>query len=93
LGSNNKASLLCHVFGKVQGVYYRATIRDYALSLQIDGWAKNLKNGSVEIVVAGEHQSVDKILALLWEGSKDSKVLSISINKWNDKVKEGFFIE
>lgn len=36
--------------GRVQGVFYRATIKDIADGMHITGYAKNLRNGAVEIV-------------------------------------------
>ncbi|MEM0438225.1 MAG: acylphosphatase [Candidatus Micrarchaeia archaeon] len=36
--------------GRVQGVFYRATVKDIADGMHITGYAKNLRNGSVEIV-------------------------------------------
>ncbi|MCX8205639.1 MAG: acylphosphatase [Candidatus Micrarchaeota archaeon] len=36
--------------GRVQGVFYRATVKDIADGMHITGLARNLRNGSVEVV-------------------------------------------
>ncbi|WP_252900571.1 acylphosphatase [Vulcanisaeta sp. JCM 14467] len=41
------------VFGNVQGVGFRPTLRRQALSLGLTGYARNLSDGSVEVVVEG----------------------------------------
>ena len=41
------------VFGNVQGVGFRPTLRRQALSLGLTGYARNLPDGSVEVVVEG----------------------------------------
>ena len=89
----NQTGLLCNIFGKVQGVHYRATIKDFAFNLKVFGWAKNLQNGSVEVVAVGEYMAVEKIIILLWSGSKYSEVSSITLSRWRNKVDEDFLIK
>ncbi len=42
------------VKGKVQGVFYREFTRREAETLEVTGFVRNLKDGSVEIVAEGE---------------------------------------
>ncbi|GAB6944023.1 SelD-related putative sulfur metabolism protein [Vulcanisaeta sp. JCM 14467] len=46
------------VFGNVQGVGFRPTLRRQALSLGLTGYARNLSDGSVEVVVEGCREDV-----------------------------------
>lgn len=62
------------VTGRVQGVFYRATTRDKASNLGLYGYAKNLADGSVEVLAIGEEQTVDVLMQWLWTGSRASKV-------------------
>ena len=45
------------VFGKVQGVFYRATTKTVAEDLGLTGWVKNEADGSVSIIAQGERVS------------------------------------
>ena len=46
------------VFGNVQGVGFRPTLRRQALSLGLTGYARNLPDNSVEVVVEGCREDV-----------------------------------
>jgi len=47
--------------GQVQGVGFRYTVQRYALSLDLEGWVKNLPDGSVEMVVQGPKERIEKL--------------------------------
>ncbi len=49
------------VSGKVQGVWYRASTAKIARDLGLKGFAKNLPDGSVEIVAVGEKTKLEKL--------------------------------
>jgi acylphosphatase len=51
------------VMGKVQGVFYRASARGEAERLGLSGWARNMSDGSVALLLQGEDQAVDEMLA------------------------------
>lgn len=63
------------VCGEVQGVGFRASVRRHALKLGLKGYAKNLPNGCVEIVIAAD--SRDSVEALL-ESVKKLRTAKIS---------------
>lgn len=46
------------VKGKVQGVFYREFTRREAETLGVSGFARNLKDGSVEIIAEGEERQL-----------------------------------
>jgi acylphosphatase len=54
-----------HVFiaGRVQGVNFRASARNYAREVGVSGWVRNLEDGRVEAVFEGERSAVQKIPA------------------------------
>lgn len=45
--------------GRVQGVYFRAHCADKAEELGLDGYVRNLPDGSVEAVFEGEKSSIE----------------------------------
>ena len=53
-----------HVFagGYVQGVGFRATVRDFARTLSVTGWVKNLTDGRVEMEFEGDHAVLQQLL-------------------------------
>ena len=54
------------VMGRVQGVWFRANTMQEAKLLGVRGYARNLPDGSVEIVAEGEASAVDGLIA--WAG-------------------------
>lgn len=53
--------------GRVQGVGFRYTARSIAAGFPIAGFVRNLDNGDVELVVEGESDAVDRLLAAIDE--------------------------
>ncbi len=69
--------MICRRFlvsGRVQGVFFRATTAQEARRLDIRGWAKNLRDGRVEVLAVGEAARVDELGDWLWRGSPMSQV-------------------
>ncbi|BDX06357.1 acylphosphatase [Planctobacterium marinum] len=67
------------VKGRVQGVFYRASTREKALSLELCGYAKNLSDGSVEVLAQGEGDKVEELMQWLWTGSPASDVSAVTL--------------
>ncbi len=65
------------VFGFVQGVGFRYFVRKNALKLELSGYAKNLADGSVEVVAEGEEKNILKLVDLLKRGNVYSTVESV----------------
>ena len=81
----------CLVGGRVQGVFYRATAARRARELGIDGYARNLPDGRVEVLACGDEPSVSIFLEWLWTGSSASKVTSVEVTEPDvAKVRPGF---
>jgi acylphosphatase len=66
------------VSGRVQGVFYRATCARKAESLELRGFARNLQDGRVEVLVCGDDARVEEFIAWLWEGSPASRVTDVA---------------
>ncbi|MBS0365604.1 MAG: acylphosphatase [Proteobacteria bacterium] len=71
----------CLVSGRVQGVYYRACAASRARELGVNGYARNLPDGRVEVLACGEDAAVEAFVQWLWTGSPDSRVTAISISE------------
>jgi len=70
-----------HVFfhGRVQGVGFRAFVEDAAERLNLDGWVRNKRDGSVEAVFAGPEQSVTAALEACRAGPRHGHVDRIDV--------------
>ncbi|HFQ88579.1 MAG TPA: acylphosphatase [Desulfobulbus sp.] len=62
------------VHGRVQGVMFRAYTQWQAETLGLDGWVRNLPDGTVETVFEGEEQQVEAMCDWLRTGSPRSRV-------------------
>ena len=62
------------VTGRVQGVFFRASTRDEALRLRLNGYAKNLADGSVEVLACGEDHALDALERWLRRGPTSARV-------------------
>lgn len=67
------------VSGRVQGVWFRASARDRALALGVDGDARNLADGRVEIHAEGVPEAIDSFLAWCDVGPEGARVDSVAI--------------
>jgi acylphosphatase len=82
----------CVVVGRVQGVYYRAATADEAARLRLDGWVKNLADGRVEVVAAGDAGAIAALTRWLWQGPPAARVDAIHVEEWTDSVPQGFAV-
>jgi acylphosphatase len=62
------------VTGKVQGVYFRHSTRLEANRLRVRGLARNLPDGSVEVLAQGNHDAVDALREWLHRGPAHARV-------------------
>ena len=76
----------------MQGVWYRATTSREATRLGLDGWARNLSDGRVEVVAAGPHAAVAELCGWLWTGPPGAKVKSVTVEEWDEPVPSGFSV-
>ncbi len=67
------------VWGQVQGVFFRSSTHETAASWSIDGWIRNLPDGSVEAVFEGGLDAVQALVAFCHSGSRWAKVDRIEV--------------
>lgn len=70
----------CLVSGRVQGVFYRASTAEYARELGVTGYARNLPDGRVEVLVCGDEQKVKELCDWLWQGPPTARVNDVRIS-------------
>ena len=71
-----RTEVVCHVVihGRVQGVGYRAFVEDEAMRLNLQGWVRNRRAGSVEALFAGPPEVVDAMVELCRKGPSGARV-------------------
>jgi acylphosphatase len=69
----------CWVSGRVQGVYFRASARQQAERLGINGYARNLPDGRVEVLMVGTAEATQSLLAWLWQGPPSAAVSNVEV--------------
>lgn len=69
-----KRAIHCFVSGHVQGVWFRGSARERALDLGVTGWARNLPDGRVEVLAAGEDDAVAAFREWLGQGPPAARV-------------------
>ena len=81
-----KVCYIAHVSGQVQGVYFRVSSQQQAIEYGLSGYARNLADGDVEVLMYGEQESVDKMLAWLHEGPEQATVEKVQQKQveWQD---------
>jgi acylphosphatase len=68
----------CVVSGRVQGVFFRRSAQVKAIELEVLGWARNLPNGGVEVLVCGEASAVEAMRIWLWRGPPYARVEDVT---------------
>jgi acylphosphatase len=85
---------ICWVRGRVQGVFYRGTAVSRAREMGVTGYARNLPDGRVEVLVQGPEHAVRDFIQWLWVGSSLSKVTDVEVRDApSTQPREGFTAE
>ncbi len=71
------------IFGRVQGVGYRAWAAHNSIKRELYGWVRNLKDGSVEMVISGEEILVKSMIDACRDGPLGSHVTNLEISFYN----------
>ena len=71
--------LRLEIRGKVQGVGYRWAMVERARRLGIRGWVRNRRDGSVEAMVTGPPQAVDRIVGWAHTGPGSAMVATVEV--------------
>lgn len=94
--SQNEPMKTCrhyHVFGRVQGVWYRGTTRDRARQLGLQGWVRNCEDGSVEAVACGAPEALDEFRSWLYQGPSAARVDRVEEADASETPEDDFVIK
>ncbi|MEO9964946.1 MAG: acylphosphatase [Reichenbachiella sp.] len=80
------------VTGDVQGVFYRASTKEQAWSLKLNGWVKNLISGQVQIEVFGSEPQVTALIDWCKSGPPMANVTAVQIAEIPVRLENSFNI-
>lgn len=69
------------VHGRVQGVYFRQSSAEEAGRLEVRGWVRNRRDGTVEAVVEGARAQVDAFVAWCRRGPPMAVVTQLDLTE------------
>ena len=70
-----------HLFirGKVQGVFFRQAVKVTAIKNNTGGWARNLDDGRVEVLLEGDDEAVNAVVKWAHIGPANARVDEVKI--------------
>lgn len=74
-----KKSVRVYITGIVQGIFFRAFVKENAERYDVKGFTRNLEDGRIEIFLEGEPEKVDKMVELCKKGPKHAQIKSIEV--------------
>ena len=67
-------SVRLRILGRVQGVWYRGWATDRARELELSGWVRNRRDGSVEVLLCGRESRVRMLIEECGQGPPAARV-------------------
>jgi acylphosphatase len=74
------------VYGNVQGVFFRKFTQQVARSLEVNGFVRNTRDGSVYIEASGDEDSIAKLIAWCNKGPEKATIEKVEVSEipYND---------
>jgi acylphosphatase len=76
--------------GRVQGVFFRDSVRQRAQSHGVAGWVTNCSDGAVEAVFEGEPDDVERLVEFTRNGPRQADVESVDVREEEPEGLSGF---
>jgi acylphosphatase len=79
--------------GRVQGVFFRDSVRRAADAAGVAGWAENMPDGSVEVVLEGPEDAVERLVELCRRGPGHAEVARLDVADEEPEGLRGFSVQ
>jgi acylphosphatase len=76
--------------GRVQGVFFRDSVRRAAEAAHVAGWARNRADGTVEVVLEGPEDAVERLVELCRSGPGHAEVTRLDVDREEPEGITGF---
>ena len=80
------------VTGRVQGVGSRSFVEEAAITNGVSGLVRNLRDGTVEVLAAGDPDQLERLEKKLWEGPALARVARLDVQPATAPEQPGFHI-
>jgi acylphosphatase len=80
------------VRGRVQGVFFRDSVRRLAVQRGIAGSVRNRPDGTVEAVFEGEPEGVERLVEFCRKGPRGASVESVEVADEAPRGEDGFTV-
>ncbi|PWT75434.1 MAG: acylphosphatase [Bacteroidetes bacterium] len=80
------------ISGKVQGVFFRASAKEKADALGINGWVKNTREGNVEILAGGNEDKMKQFIQWCHQGPRGAFVQKVTVKEVEEWDSDGFSV-
>ncbi len=80
------------VHGRVQGVFFRDSVRERARAHGVAGWVSNRSDGTVEAVLEGAPEAVERVVRFLESGPPQASVTNVEVGEEETEGLRGFEI-
>jgi len=80
------------VQGRVQGVFFRDSVRERARAHGVSGWICNRADGAVEAVLEGRPDNVERVVRFCRTGPRQASVDSVEVSEEEPEGLSGFEI-
>ncbi len=78
------------ITGKVQGVWFRASTRDKAREVGVNGFVRNEPDGSVYAELEGEESDVQELIDWCHKGPERARVEEVEVEEGSSKGFDDF---
>ena len=76
------------VTGRVQGVFFRQSLKAKSIQNDVFGWVKNLQDGRVECLLEGNEENISLLVKWAHDGPANAIVESVEVH--NEKFDNEF---
>ena len=80
------------VRGRVQGVFFRDSLRRLAQQFDVSGWVSNRLDGAVEAVLEGDEDAVERLVRFAHRGPRGAQVESVEVTAEEPEGLAGFSV-
>ncbi|HKZ33757.1 MAG TPA: acylphosphatase [Candidatus Nanoarchaeia archaeon] len=74
-----KKSVRVYIEGTIQGIFFRAFVKENAERHNVKGFVRNLEDGRVELFLEGNTNDVNKMIELCRTGPKHSDIKNVEV--------------